>query len=381
MTAGNTARDFYRVRFLKRCTVVGILTNLRITDVADYPYLEKLFRTSGYTKSGFAIHSGSTTFNQYKYSSGESATYPVVEGQTLGYLKYGVFKPGYKVRFNVDTIATMEDRNDEIRITPTYYWIPKKPVTGAFLPAAPVPVKVYYDEMEGTTQSLVEVGSALDLSNVHQLCIGDREHDAALRDLTDTAQLQGYEKLEDLTGMIADAWTYYHVTVPGNMRVNEGIKNSELLSWSYNYDWDGDSVRTKLPIPDTVKDTARLNNCLQDWYGEYYLPDKIYVRLADSASDTKFAQDAVAGYDFNEDYWCHDGYLVVNFNLTSYKNDTPHLTYNARDKNTEGDKLGYDPGLVICGRLKTGLQQKQTAGCRNLISVKVILFFMTWMLQ
>ena len=341
----NTARDFYRVRFLKRCTVVGILTNLRITDVADYPYLEKLFRTSGYTKSGFAIHSGSTTFNQYKYSSGESATYPVVEGQTLGYLKYGVFKPGYKVRFNVDTIATMEDRNDEIRITPTYYWIPKKPVTGAFLPADPVPVKVYYDEMEGTTQSLVEVGSALDLSNLHQLCIGDREHDAALRDLTDTAQLQGYEKLEDLTGMIADAWTYYHVTIPGNMRVNEGIKNSELLSWSYNYDWDGDSVRTKLPIPDTVKDTARLNNCLQDWYGEYYLPDKIYVRLADSASDTKFAQDAVAGYDFKEDYWCHDGYLVVNFNLTSYKNDTPHLAYNARDKNTEGDKLGYDPGF------------------------------------
>lgn len=341
----NTCRDYYRVKFYKRCTVVGILTNLRITDVADYPYLEKLFRTSGYTKSGFAIHSGNTTFNQYKYSSGESATYPVVDGQTLGYLKYGVFKPGYKIRFNVDTIATMEDRNDEIRIEPSYYWIPKKPVTGVFSPAEPVPVKVYYDEMEGTTQNLVEVGSALDLGNVHQLCIGDREHDAALRDLTDTAALQNYEKLEDLTGMITDAWTYYHVTIPGNMRVNEGIKNSELLSWSYNYDWDGDAVRTKLPIPGELEGTTRLNNCLQDWYGEYYLPDKIYVRLADSASDTKFAQDAVAGYDFNEDYWCTDGYLVVNFNITSYKNDTPHLTYNARDKNTEGDKLGYDPGF------------------------------------
>lgn len=341
----NTVRDYYRVRFFKRCTVVGVLTNLRITDVADYPYLEKLFRPSGYTKSGFAIHSGSTTFNQYRYSSGESATYPVVEGQTLGYLKYGVFKPGYKVRFNVDTIATMEDRNDEIRIKPTYYWIPKKPVVGAFLPAAPVPVKVYYDEMVGTTQSLVEVGSELDLNNVHQLCIGDKEHDAALRDLTDTANLQRYEKLEDLTELIADAWTYYHVTIPGNMRVNEGIKNSELLSWSYNYDWDGDAVRTELPIPDTLKDTTRLNNCLQDWYGEYYLPDNIYVRLADSESDTKFAQDAVTGYDFSEDYWCTDGYLIVNFNITSYKNDTPHLTYNARDKSTEGDKLGYDPGF------------------------------------
>ena len=341
----NTARDFYRVRFLKRCTAVGILTNLRITDVADYPYLEKLFRKNGYTKSGFAIHSGSTTFNQYKYSSGESSTYPVVEGQTLGYLKYGVFKPGYKVRFNVDTIATMEDRNDEIRIEPSYYWIPKKPVTGVFSPAEPVPVKVYYDEMEGTTQKLVEVGSALDLSNVHQLCIGDREHDAALRDLTDTAALQNYEKLEDLTEMIADAWTYYHVTIPGNMRVNEGIKNSELLSWSYNYDWDGDAVRTKLPIPAELENSSRLNNCLQNWYGEYYLPDNIYVRLADSASDTKFAQDAVTGYDFSEDYWCNDGYLLVNFNITSYKNDTPHLAYNARDKNTEGDKAGYSPGF------------------------------------
>ena len=71
-----------------------------------------------------------------------------------------------------------------------------------------MPVKVYYNEMEDTTQSLVEVGSALDLRNVHQLCTGDREHDAALRDLTDTAQLQSYEKLEDLTELIADAWTY-----------------------------------------------------------------------------------------------------------------------------------------------------------------------------
>lgn len=109
---------------------------------------------------------------------------------------------------------------------------------------------------------------------MHQLCIGDRENDAGISDLIDTAQLQGYAEPKDLMQMIADAWTYYHVTLLGNMRVNEGVKNSETLSWSYNYDWDGDEVRTKLEIPGTVAGTTRLNNCMQNWYGEYYLPDK-----------------------------------------------------------------------------------------------------------
>lgn len=89
--------------------VDGILTGMRITDVADYPYLQYVFRDGGegspltYKKSGYAINSGWKTFqgltHLFNFGAGPQPeqTFPVVDGDTVGYKPYTVFKPGYKI--------------------------------------------------------------------------------------------------------------------------------------------------------------------------------------------------------------------------------------------------------------------------------------------
>lgn len=246
------------------------------------------------------------------YNSNEASIYPVINGQLLAYQPYNVFKPGYKVRFNLTTIASLFNKEDYIDIKPTFYWVPKS----ILFPSTPQPVKVYYDEkIAGTNRSLVEVGSEMDKTNIHQLCIGDPELDVDYRNLIDSANKQGYDAPKDLISLVADSWTYGHVKFPGNVKVSEGKLNSSLLSLAT----DG----TYLGLG-TVDD-LRLNNCLQNWYGEYYMPNSIHVRLDTPAAEAKFNADAKAGYDFKEDYWCNSGYLLINFEITSYKMGNPHL--------------------------------------------------------
>ncbi len=326
----NQVKDNYRAYCLLNHYNAGILTDLRITDVADYPELQPIFRKGdSYKKSGFAIHSGLTNFQGFKNfdpivnnGSTTTQTFPVVDGDSLAYKKYNTFKTGYTIRFNLTTIATLFSQNDSIQIEPAFYWIPKAPVFGS----SPVPVTVFYDEnINGTTQKLVEVGSDLDKRNTHQLSIGDKEHDVLARDLIDTANRNGYNQPKDLVQKIADAWTYGDVTIPGNMKVSEGIKNKELLSYSY----DGK------PLGLGTVDQTTLNNCLQNWYGEYYLPNTIHVRKNDAASVAAFESQGGTGYDFKEDYWCNSGYLLINFNVYSMKDGQKHLLYNAKSTSPE----------------------------------------------
>lgn len=321
----NSDRQQYRAYCLLNHWASGILTDLRITDVADYPELQPIFRIGDtYKKTGFAIHAGQTNFQGFRNldpiindGSTITQTFPVVDGNALSYKKYDTFKTGYTIRFNLTTIASLFNKTDSIEIEPTFTWVAKSPVLGA----TPVPVTVLYDEnINGTTQKLVEVGSALDKMNIHQLCIGDKEHDVLVRDLVDTAQKNKYNQPKELIQKLEDSWTYGDITIPSNMKVSEGLKNKDLLSYSY----DG----KKLGLG-TVDDTT-LNNCLQNWYGEYYLPNTIHVMKNDAASVAKFKEDAVTGYDFSEDYWCNSGYLIVNFNIYTVKDEEKHLLYNAK---------------------------------------------------
>ena len=71
------------------------------------------------------------------------------------------------------------------------------------------------------------------------------------------------------------------------------------------------------------------DKCLQTWYGEYYLPNTIHVRTADS--DEKFKEDLVAGIDYTEDYWKNDGYLIVRFKINTVKGAEDHLFYDATE--------------------------------------------------
>lgn len=339
----NTDLYNHRAENLLSNYVTGILTDLRITDIADYPYLQYVWRKGEegslyqYQKTGYSIDSGRNNFQGIPNSFSQFGvdwkpqTFPVVDGDTVGYKTYGVFKPGYKIKFNLTTIATLNSLDDYVQIQPSFYWVPKG-TTGQ----EPQPVKVYYDEaINGSNKKLVEVGSDLDRLNVHQLSIGDKEHNADVKDLITTAEYTGSE-LKTLYQAVADAWTYGNVTVPGTMHVCEGLKNQEVLEHAYG------SGQT-WSIPSTRKKDA--DQCLQTWYGEYYLPNTIHVRAADS--DEKFKENLTAGVDYTEDYWKNDGYLIVRFDIHTVKGGDDHLFYDATDTLSSYCDMWKTEGMVM----------------------------------
>lgn len=126
--------------------------------------------------------------------------------------------------------------------------------------------------------------------------------------------------MKTLYQAVADAWTYGDVTVLGTMHVCEGLKNQPILEHAYG------SGQT-WSIPGSRKKDA--DKCLQTWYGEYYLPNTIHVRTADS--DEKFKEDLIAGIDYSEDYWKNDGYLIVRFKINTVKGGEDHLFYDATE--------------------------------------------------
>ena len=254
----NECRDYYRPYFEKAIDLTGILTNLRITDVADYPVLQNVFRkdgtngTSKYDRTGFSISGGTTNF--LGDATGGTATFPVVNGDTLGSVKYGVFKTGYKVRYNLTTISGLTGLGDYIKIVPTYTWVPKSTLTDSN--PVSIPVRVYYDEkVNGTDQKLVEVGGLMDQNNLHPLCIGDKENNCQLQDLQDSADLMGMS-YQDLIRKVSNAWSYNSVAISSNMKVSEGGKNKSILSKA--------SDGKMLPLEGCV-DRKTLNNSLQNF--------------------------------------------------------------------------------------------------------------------
>lgn len=319
--AANVSRDYYCAMNEVFTDLNGRLFGLRQYDVADYPTLQNVFRQGdSYKKSGKTIVSGNKNFlgidvDKDGLFPDSAAVFPIVDGDSIDGVSYGAYKTGYVVRYNITTIASLTNQSDNLIIEPAFYWV--KNGIGEQEKRA---VKLYYNEnVNGKNSTLVEVGGKADRENWHQFCIGDLASDVNLGCLVDTSKAQKYEEPKDLIQKVEDAWTYSGVRLPASASVCEGDLYRDVLKIA--------SDGTELGIPGSVS-WEQVNRCLQTWYGEYYLPDDLHVRLADADADRQFAEDGKTGYDFKEEYWCNDGYLVVNFDIRTIKAGEEHLSYD-----------------------------------------------------
>ncbi len=369
----NVSRDYYCAMNEVFTDLNGRLFGLRQYDVADYPTLQNVFRQGdSYKKSGKAIVSGNKNFlgidvDKENLFPDSAAVFPIVDGDSIGGVSYGAYKTGYVIRYNITTIASLINQSDNLIIEPTFYW-----VNNGIGEQEKRAVKLYYDEnVNGKNSTLVEVGSKADQENWHQFSPGDLANDINLECLVDTSKAQKYEEPKDLIQKVEDAWTYSGVRLPGSASVCEGDLYRDILKIA--------SDGTELGIPSSVSWT-QINRCLQTWYGEYYLPDDLHVRLTDSESDRQFAEDGKSGYNFKEKYWCNDGYLVVNFNIRTIKAGEEHLSYDGTVldsghldmwkmedscKSKMGDwfqKFTFNEGDFIVYDLKTSMRRDYRSG-------------------
>ena len=117
-----------------------------------------------------------------------------------------------------------------------------------------------------------------------------------------------------------------------------------------------------------------LRKSMQTWYGEYFIPNQLFV------TDKEFKADADGdgvgetyedvwdyankkGYiDLEEDFFKKEGYLVINFQIYTFNNGKSHLAYSVSngdnmwtiqgpsDKTTIGD-LSLDEEIEVPAKL------------------------------
>ncbi|WP_234414208.1 DUF5704 domain-containing protein [Paenibacillus sp. CAA11] len=282
--------------------VIGRLYDFHVTDIADYLW-EPVFR----------LQKGSSMPTGHSYWVGQSGidgalrgndslfTLPIHPGShpDTGYRNVAV-KTGYHFKFDFKTKGNMFDLGDQIRITPSFFFVTKDGRTR-------VPVDLYYHD---PIRKFIKIGSPEDTVKRYVL-LGDRLRNVPAEELTDTA-LYRYD--HDYTfGQIANLSRNHFVS-----RYLYRAANTRIPIGSFSLLTLPGEARTligpKTGVPASVQ-PDRANAAIQKWYGEYSLPADVYaVRAGTRLSEYGRTH---RGLTDRSSVFLRNGYIIVNFNLES----------------------------------------------------------------
>ncbi len=306
--------------------VIGRLFDFRITDISDYNW-ESVFRTAAgnATSNGNAYWVGLNGIDGVPRGNRSPFVLPIRQGSHLDAGKKNVaVKTGYHFKFDVKTKGNMFGTGDGIRITPTFYYVDKQGQNRQ-------EVDLYY---HSATQRFIRIGSSADIEKRY-VTLDDRLRNVSQQDLINTAT-----SLWSLTGAPGDRQAF----------VNQHLKNATLQTYVGGYDilLLPSPLRTfigSMSVPAGVS-AARASASVQQWYGQYSLPAAPYV--VPKGYD-------LAGYgrthslDDNSPLFLKDGYIIVNFNLETIRNQDltyPHLQYMQAPLNNQWQMEGYQRQFI-----------------------------------
>lgn len=284
-----------------RVQVSGRVYGLNLYDISDYPTWQSAFRLPKSMKhSGFYYPVGTKDRNGADTGINPKYTLTPVNGSHPTAQTIGTIKSGYVTRFSLCTMGNMYGPDDYIRIRPTFYFVDRQGNNRQ-------EVDVYYSEtFQGTRQNFVKMGSSLDLLNTHTMRLGDLLRSVPQQEVSVTARIkQLTEKV--LQGLPKEVYTYTNVMIPENMRTYIGT----------NYTPTG-------TVPAGV-DPDKVTKSRQRWFGEYYIPSEIHV--LPKGFDILGYGLSHYGWDYQEDFWLKDGYILVNFDIETIQNGKRMLSY------------------------------------------------------
>lgn len=293
--------------------VIGRVYDFQVTDIVDYNW-ELVFRTEkgSANRTGISYWVGLNGIDGAPRGIVEKYTLPIRPGSHPVY-KNAVIKPGYHFKFDLKTKGNMHGVQDQIRITPTFYFINAKDGKRSL-------VDLYYHTGR---QSYVKIGSPQDQVERYVI-LNERLRNVPDEELVDTA-LYKYDH-EYTFGQIANIGRAQYVQYYKEKMTKRKtpVGRLSLLHLPAN-------VRTligpKSSIPAGV-DPARALASIQRWYGEYSLPAELFAVKA----GTNIAEYGRThqGLTDKSPIFLKDGYIVVNFNIETIREgqmDKPHLQY------------------------------------------------------
>ena len=210
----------------------------------------------------------------------------------------GVLPTEYKFEFELVTIGNLFNMYDCINITPTFYYVDKNGQNRQ-------QVDLYYSEnIEGENKNFVKVGSTTDKNNPKYMRLGNADRNVPESEIKATAHILGIAE-ETLKNNKTKLGYFSQVVLPSAARM-----------------FVGDTYMTPSGvIPVKVKKSQ------QHWYGEYYVPNKVYAVPKDY---DVFEYAKKHGLNGKESFWLKNGYIMVNFKIDTVKDqqfNSPDLSY------------------------------------------------------
>ena len=227
---------------------------------------------------------------------------PVRQGShsNSGYKNIAI-KTGYHFKFDLKTKGNMFGPQDSIRIQPSFYFVDKDGKKRQ-------KVNVYYHTEQ---RKFVKIGS---------------QHDIVKRNVVLDARLRNM----DAQSIVDTAAAYY------NLYGSQMTKGQQVFIWEWvqrakketgigGYHLIGlpKELRTflgPLAIPQGVN-PSRAFASIQQWYGEYNLPSKLYIVPEGYDLSRQFH------FDDKAPFFLRNGYLIVNFNIETIRNGELNLPY------------------------------------------------------
>ena len=287
--------------------VSGRVYGLNIYDITDYPIWKDVFRKKDSTKlTGNKYTVGTKDRNGESNGQSNKMTFPLVPGSHPQYKCQGAIPLGYLTRFSIYTMGNMYDgKDDYVNLKPKFYYVSKDGKTRE-------EVDLYYTEtINGKKKMLVQVGSEQDKNNKKSMKMGNHYTSVPETEIKNTANILGITT-NQLKGTRKNVYTFGNIMLPWNMRTFVGTFSNR---------------------PSSVSD-AKVRRSIQKWYGEYYLPAKVYA-VKKGGKVSEYAKKH--GITFKENFWKKNGYIIVQFQIETIQDGERHLSYI----NPVNEQYGY----------------------------------------
>ena len=234
-------------------------------------------------------------------------------------------KKGYWFNFRITTQGSFSGKNAQINITPQYVWLSE---SGRVRDEA---VLYYHEVIDGKLSYYVRAGSEKDAGNRHLLANTDRTLGIEKELLLRTKYLL---KESDFLGKKAAPFTFQQIVLDTAVRVFPKTDLSKLplryCPFCQTVYRDGEKAKCLHELESTGIN-ERADRAVQQWYGQFYIPDAAYLVKEENALEFE-TYAGVQSLSGKEPFFEKDGFLRLAFFIKGYSDTGQELLFENWDK-------------------------------------------------